>query len=50
MQNELITAIIVAVVTAILTYLFTRRINRLADYRQGMKDIDETFYKPLISL
>lgn len=49
-MNQLAISIIVAVVTAALTFSLTYGLNRLSDYRQGMKDIDESFYKPLISL
>lgn len=49
-MDQLIISIFVAVLTAILTFFFTYGLNRLADYRQGMKDIDEAFYRPLISL
>lgn len=49
-MNQLITSIVVAIITAALTFSLTYGLNRLADYRQGMKDIDESFYKPMISL
>ena len=49
-MTQLITSIVVAIITAALTFSLTYGLNRLADYRQGMKDIDESFYKPMISL
>lgn len=40
----------IAMLTAVLTFFLGRYTSRCADRRQGMKDIDESFYKPFISL
>lgn len=49
-SREVLLVILTALVSSGMTYFFTRRSNHVDDYRQGMKDIDEAFYKPFISL
>ena len=49
-QTDLFITIFTTIVTAVITFFIGRYTSRLDDRRQGLKDIDETFYKPFISL
>lgn len=42
--------LLITVISIIITFFLGRYTSRAADRRQGMKDIDESFYKPFISL
>lgn len=42
--------IILIVITACMTFLFGRYTSHLEDRRRGIREIDNTFYKPFLSL
>ena len=42
--------LIIAVISSVLTFMFGRYTSYIGDRRIGMKDINESFYKPFLSM
>lgn len=49
-ENRIISEIAFIILTGIITFLFGRYTSYLDDRRAGRKDINESFYKPFLSL